>query len=143
MAAWPRNDLRKQALKAFFKQNSSLFADVTISCEDGKVLKVHKIILAASSQLLENIFKTIPFDEDDFTIILPDFSLETVKQLFDLVYKGECVPHRPEEDLVKVATALGLNQIKGKTEHDDKVELAKEEYHTKVRCESKQILFYP
>ena len=135
--AWPRNDLRKQAFKAFLLQNSSLFADVSICCGDGKVLRVHKIVLAASSKFLENIFQqNNPVSEDDFTIILPDFHLETVEQFFDLVYKGECVPGGClEDDLVKVATALGIDQIKGKSELvDEEVKLTYDKENSKVRC---------
>lgn len=134
MAVWPRNDLRKQAFQAFFQQNSSQFTDATICCEDGQGLRVHKIVLVASSPFLANIFCNIPVAEDDFTIFLPDFSLETVKQFFDLVYKGECVPGRLEDDHVKVATALGINQIKGKTEPDNQEEHSDEQNPSKVRC---------
>ena len=39
------------------KMNVKIFTDVTLACNDGKLVEAHKVILAASSSLLQNLLK--------------------------------------------------------------------------------------
>ena len=52
------NDFKENAIGAFgnFREDTD-FADVTLVCEDGKQVEGHKVILAASSTIFQNILK--------------------------------------------------------------------------------------
>ena len=49
----------KETIKASFGslREDEDFADVTLACEDGKQMEAHKVILASSSPVFENILK--------------------------------------------------------------------------------------
>ena len=66
------------------KQNG-LFTDVTLQCDDGKLL-AHRIVLAAVSPFLRGVLIELPSGTQDFTIIVPDVRRAIVQQLLDFLY---------------------------------------------------------
>ena len=68
------------------KQNG-LFTDVTLQCDDGKLL-AHRIVLAAVSPFLRGVLIELPSGTQDFTIIVPDVRRAIVQQLLDFLYTG-------------------------------------------------------
>ena len=52
------NDFKDNVTSAFASlREDKDFADVTLVCEDGQQLKVHKVILAASSPFFQNLLR--------------------------------------------------------------------------------------
>lgn len=69
-----------------FRENAK-FNDLKIWCKDGSV-RAHKIMVASKSRLLSTFFRDIPSSSD---IFCPDFSIERMVQLLDLLYSGQVV----------------------------------------------------
>ena len=68
-------------------KQSGLFTDVTLQCDDGKLL-AHRIVLAAVSPFLRGVLIELPSGTQDFTIIVPDVRRAIVQQLLDFLYTG-------------------------------------------------------
>ena len=71
-------------------QTNGLFTDVTILCDDGKLL-AHKIVLAAVSPFLCHVLDTVDTstgNNGQTTIVMPDVRREIVQQLLDFLYTG-------------------------------------------------------
>ena len=68
-------------------KENGLFTDVTLQCDDGKLL-AHRIVLAAVSPFLRGILTELPGGTQDFTIIVPDVRRAIVQQLLDFLYTG-------------------------------------------------------
>ena len=66
-------------------KENGLFTDVTLQCDDGKLL-AHRIVLAAVSPFLRGILTE--HSAQDFTIIVPDVRRVIVQQLLDFLYTG-------------------------------------------------------
>ena len=63
------------------------FSDVTLVCEDGKLLEAHKIVLAASSSFFEKILKS---NEHPHPIIyLAKVKEDILSIIMDFLYYGE------------------------------------------------------
>ena len=72
-------------------KENGLFTDVTILCDDGKLL-AHKIVLAAVSPFLCHVLgdtvDTSTGHNGQTTIVMPDVRREIVQQLLDFLYTG-------------------------------------------------------
>ena len=70
-------------------KENGLFTDVTILCDDGKLL-AHKIVLAAVSPFLCHVLEvdTANGHSGQTTIVMPDIRKEIVQQLLDFLYTG-------------------------------------------------------
>ena len=68
-------------------QTNGLFTDVTILCDDGKLL-AHKIVLAAVSPFLCHVLDSVDTNTNQTTIVMPDVRREIVQQLLDFLYTG-------------------------------------------------------
>ena len=82
-----------------FRKNGT-FTDINIRCKDGSVA-THKVLVASKSKLLSRFFRDNPSTSD---ILCPDFSIENVGQLLDLLYSGEAVVC--ESDLHEIAAVI-------------------------------------
>merc|ERR1712155_276672 len=76
----------------------NVFKDVTIVCDDGKVLKAHRIILSLMSGLFRKLFSDTPYDTIS-VVLMPGFPLEDLELLLKLTYTGEaqCSSRRVED----------------------------------------------
>ena len=63
------------------------FADVTLACEDGKQLSVHKVILASSSTFFMNILKK--YKSPQPLIFMRGVKSEELSAIVDFLYFGE------------------------------------------------------
>ncbi|KAK9498688.1 hypothetical protein O3M35_003267 [Rhynocoris fuscipes] len=104
-----------------------MFCDVTISCE-GKLIKLHKLILATCSTYFEQILVN-NFDENVY-IILVDVKFEYIKKLVEFMYKGE----------VKIQSSK-LNEFFETAEHLKIKGLMTEEYNENISNESESSCF--
>ena len=70
-------------------KENGLFTDVTILCDDGKLL-AHKIVLAAVSPFLCHVLERDNScgHPGQTTIVMPDIRREIVQQLLDFLYTG-------------------------------------------------------
>lgn len=68
-------------------KENGLFTDVTILCDDGKLV-AHRIVLAAVSPFLCHVLDAATGDTPATTIIMPDVRKEIVQQLLEFLYTG-------------------------------------------------------
>ena len=68
-------------------KENGLFTDVTILCDDGKLL-AHKIVLAAVSPFLCHVLEVETSNNGQTTIVMPEVRREIVQQLLDFLYTG-------------------------------------------------------
>ena len=68
-------------------KENGLFTDVTILCDDGKLL-AHKIVLAAVSPFLRHVLDVETSNTGQTTIVMPEVRKEIVQQLLDFLYTG-------------------------------------------------------
>ena len=92
--------------------DSELFMDVHLICTGNKIIKAHRVVLAALSPVFRQIFLEVgPFTEDDCTIVLPEVDSEVIQSFFHHVYSGHSAPvfidpsisHLKLNELVKTA----------------------------------------
>ena len=89
------------------------FTDVTLACEDGQQLEVHKVILASASSFFRNILKTNKHTHP--IIFLRGLKSEDLVAVdVDYIYKGEADVFQENLDsFLSIAKDL---QLKGLTE---------------------------
>jgi hypothetical protein len=68
-------------------KENGLFTDITLQCDDGKLV-AHRIVLAAVSPFIRGLLTELPTGTQDFTIIVPDIRRAIVQQLLDFLYTG-------------------------------------------------------
>lgn len=94
--------------------SSEQYADVTIFCE-GALLKVHKLVLIASSTHFERILHNMPDNQHPF-IVLDGTRLADIQGLIEYMYKGEVnIQQDNLQSLLKTAQTL---HIKGLFDYD-------------------------
>ena len=106
-----REDHLQDTLKDLDADN--VFKDVTIVCDDGKVLKAHRIILSFMSGLFRKLFSDTPYDTIS-VVLMPGFPLEDLELLLKLTYTGEaqCSSQRVE-DVSSLVEDLEIEAIGG------------------------------
>ena len=70
-------------LKTFLLEDNEngIFSDMKITCSNNEMLKVHKIVFAATSKLMADLLSSANDNlEEDVTIILPDFDVSTIQR---------------------------------------------------------------
>ena len=103
-------EFQKHTSSAFAEfRRSRDFSDVTLACEDGREVEVHKIILASSSSFFKRLFERQkhphPF------IFMRGLKPEDLEALVDFMYFGEAtVPQENLEAFMSLATEL---KVKG------------------------------
>ena len=85
------------------------WTDLVLVGEDGSQIKVHKMVLAASSSFLENILKEAD-DQEDILILLPNIPGWVIKLLVKMVYGSFALDSWAlgNELIVEAAEILGL-----------------------------------
>eukprot|EP00092_Neocalanus_flemingeri_P034980 GFUD01038064.1.p1 GENE.GFUD01038064.1~~GFUD01038064.1.p1 ORF type:complete len:538 (+),score=118.53 GFUD01038064.1:88-1701(+) len=85
------------------------WTDIVLVGEDGARIKVHKMVLAASSKLLENLLKEAE-DEEETLILLPNIPGWVIKLLVKMVYGSFALDSWAlgNELIVEAAEVLGL-----------------------------------
>ena len=82
------NDFKDNVNSAFETlRKDSDFTDVTLACEDGQQLEVHKVILAASSPFYRNIFKRNKHTHP--LIFMRNVKFVDLEAIIDFLYCGE------------------------------------------------------
>ena len=82
------NDFKDNVNTAFGSLRGDVeFADVTLACEDGQQVGVHKVILAASSTFFQNLLKRNKHTHP--LIYVRGVEFENLLSIVDFIYLGE------------------------------------------------------
>ena len=86
--------------------------DVTLACMNGQQLPAHKVILAASSPTMRNLFRMNSHPHP--VIFLPAVEASVVSAVLDYLYFGEANVENAElESFLALADQLGLDGLNG------------------------------
>ena len=103
-------------------KGSQDFIDVTLACEDGQEIGVHKAILAASSPLFDSLLNGKKNDHQ--TVYLTGVKSEDVSSVVDFMYCGQTKVHRTNVDsFLAVTNDLKLEGLFGKGNINDDEEI--------------------
>ena len=107
-------------LNSSFKslREETVFTDVTLACEDGKRrVEAHKIILAASSPMLQNLLSGNK--QPCQLIYLRGVQLKDLEAVMDFIYLGEArLPQENLESFLSLANDLQLRGLESKQTDD-------------------------
>ena len=96
------------------------FSDVTLVCEDGQQVEVHKVILAASSPFFQKLLRTNNHSPHPL-VYMRGVKLDDLLAILDFLYRGEANVFQENLDsFLAVAEELQLRGLMGKA--DDRVE---------------------
>ena len=88
--------------------------DVTLACKNGQQLPAHKVILAASSPTMRNLFRMNSHPHP--VIFLPAVEASIVRSVLDYLYFGEANVENAElESFLALADQLDLDGLNGPT----------------------------
>jgi len=107
------NEFQENAISTFGTlREDREFADVTLVCEDGQQVEVHKVILASSSPFFLNILKRNKHPHP--LIYLRGLKSEELLAMVDFIYFGEANVYQEKLDsFLAVAEELQLKGLKG------------------------------
>jgi len=109
-----------QHFQQFFSTLTQMYeeqahTDVHLVSSDGTVFGVHRMVLGGPSAFLRNLIPPEePCECNTLTIILPDFSSKTIKNLLGLLYTGSSAGDCNEQDLRQLLDVLGLDVLETK-----------------------------
>lgn len=90
------------------------FTDVSLVADSGRIIKCHKIVLAACSSYFQTLFVALPCPHP--TIILKDVKYTELRAILEFIYRGEVTVQQEQlSNLLKIAEML---QVKGLVEHN-------------------------
>ena len=84
------------------------FADVTLVCDNGRKIKAHKVVLAASSQVIKKMLT----NEDTQIIDLKDVAFEEINSILQFIYLGEATLFQERmKEFLDVAQKLKVKEL--------------------------------
>ena len=106
------SDFRSNVSSAFRDlREDKDFTDVTLACEDGQQMDVHKVILVSASPFFKNILKTNKHPHP--MIYMRGLKSEDLVAVVDFIYKGEAdVSQENLESFLSIAQDLQLKGLK-------------------------------
>ena len=112
------NDFNDNVKTAFGNLREDIdFTDVTLACEDGRQVQVHKVILAASSPFFQNILKRNQHPHP--LIYMRGLKSEDLVAIVDFLYCGEANVFQDNLDsFLVIAEELQLKGLMGKNYED-------------------------
>ena len=118
------NDFKENITASFGSlRHDEDFADVTLACEDGKQVKAHKVVLAGSSPVFQNILKSNKHAHP--LLYMRGMKSEDLLAILDFLYCGEAKVYQEDLDsFLVIAEELQLKGLMGKSDQED-------EMHTK------------
>ena len=131
------NDFKENAINAFGNlRETSDFADVTLACEDGNQIEVHKLILASSSPFFQNLLKRNKHPHP--LIYMRAMKSDDLFAIVDFLYRGKANVYQENLDsFLAIAEELQLKGLMGKADDDEmtqteivKIPVSKKVYQT-------------
>ena len=112
------NDFQENVNTAFASlREDNDFADVTLACEDGQQVEVHKVILAASSPFFQDLLRKIKHPHP--MIYLRGFQSHDLVAIVDFLYFGEANVFQDNLDsFLAIAEELKLKGLSGQVPED-------------------------
>jgi len=119
------NEFQENAISTFGTlREDREFADVTLVCEDGQQVEVHKVILASSSPFFLNILKRNKHPHP--LIYLRGLKSEELLAMVDFIYFGEANVYQEKLDsFLAVAEELQLKGLKGSSTKEEAEQINK------------------
>merc|ERR1712204_111865 len=107
------NDFQENAISAFGTlREDKEFVNVTLACEDGMQVEAHKVILASSSPLLQNLLRSNKHPHP--LIYMRGLKSEDLVTMIDFIYIGEANVYKENLDsFLAVAEELQLKGLMG------------------------------
>ena len=106
------NDFRENVNFTFASlRNDKDFTDMTLACDDGQLMEAHKVILASSTPLFQNILQKSKHPHP--LIYLRGFQSKDFVSILDFLYSG--VANVYQEDLDSFLVIAEQIQLKGLT----------------------------
>ena len=130
------NDFKENATTTFAQlRGDTEFADVTLACEDGQLLKAHSIILISGSLFFRNVLgkKSHPHP----IIYMRGIKFEQLSALADFLYLGEA--NVLQEDIESFLKVAGDLKLKGFSEVQESQDLDKRTAHPKRAKEEQKL----
>ena len=112
------NDFQENVNNAFrHMRDSADFVDVTLACEDGQQIEVHKVILAASSPFFQKVLKKNTHGHP--LIYMRGVKTEELTAIVDFLYLGEANVYEDNlESFLTIAEELQLKGLEGTKKQD-------------------------
>ena len=112
------NDFKENVNNAFGRlRDDKEFTDVTLACEDGQQVEVHKVILASSSPFFEKILQRNKHPHP--LIYLRGFKSEDLVAILDFLYFGKANVYQENLDsFLAIAEELKLKGLSGQISND-------------------------
>ena len=113
------NDFQENVNSAFASLRGDIdFSDVTLVCEDGQQLEVHKVILAKSSPFFDNVLRRNEHAQP--IIYMRGVKHEDLLAIVDFLYKGEAnILQENLESFLAIAEELKLKGLTGQKVGDE------------------------
>ena len=121
------NDYNENAMNAFGSlREDKDFTDVTLVCEDGRQLEVHKVVLAISSPVLDNILRSHKHSTP--LIYFRGVKSEDLAAVVDFLYCGEAnVSQENLDSFLALAEEFQLKGLLPTRKKDGEDEVVKKE----------------
>ena len=131
------NDFKENITSSFRDlRNDREFTDVTLACEDGKLIDAHKVVLASSSPFFMELLKKTKHPHP--LIYMRGLRSESLIAILDFLYHGEANVFQENLDsFLALAEELRLKGLTGSVEAAEEQPF-KEISQTKMRAPPKQ-----
>ena len=128
------NDFQTNASSTFKEmREDNDFVDVTLACDDKHKIKVHKMVLAASSSFFCDFLRQKQHPNP--LIYLRGIKVKALTSILDFMYNGEVnIPHEELDDFMKVGDDL---KVKGLEKEDSHVQSYKGDASRKKQRKTK------
>ena len=116
------NDFKENAVNTFGSlREDKDFTDVTLACEDGKQMEVHKVVLANSSPFFQNILRKNKHIHP--LIYMRGVKSDDLLAIIDFLYCGEANVYQENLDsFLAIAEELQLKGLMGKSDKGETVQ---------------------
>ena len=107
------NDFQDNVKSAFGNlRDDQDFADITLACEDGQKIEAHKVILAASSPVLQNLLNLNKHPHP--LIYMRGMKSEDLSAIIDFLYYGSAIVYQENlESFLSIAEEFQLKGLRG------------------------------
>ena len=115
------NDFKENITASFGSlRHDEDFADVTLACEDGNQVEAHKVVLATSSPVFQNILKSNKHPHP--LLYMRGVKSEDLLAVLDFLYCGETNVYQEDLDsFLAIAEELQLKGLMGKSSQEDDI----------------------
>ena len=113
------NDFQDNAKNSFQRlKGDKNFTDVTLACEDGKLFEAHKVIMASSSPVFQNLLTRNPHPHP--LVYMRGMKSDDLNSILDFLYTGEANVFQENLDsFLSIAEELQLKGLMGSKDGEE------------------------